>query len=80
MEEILKEIREIKKEILEIKMMINKNTENCEKMSSHIDFVDNVYEQTKAPINFVCDKINYMIGNSKQEILVNKEIKTIVDK
>ena len=33
-------------------------TPNCKKMSSHIDFIDNVYENVKAPLNFVCNSIN----------------------
>ena len=31
---------------------------NCEKMSSHIDFVDNVYDTVKAPLNYICSKVS----------------------
>lgn len=38
---------------------INKDVkENCEKMSSHIDFIENVYENVKAPMDYICDKFN----------------------
>ena len=29
----------------------------CKKMGSHIDFVENVYETVKQPLNYVCNKI-----------------------
>ena len=34
------------------------NSKDCKKMSSHIDFIDNVYENVRAPLNFVCNSIN----------------------
>lgn len=40
---------------------------NCKKMGSHIDFIENVYSTARAPLNFVLDKMNYMLGN-KQDI------------
>jgi len=27
-------------------------------MSSHIDFIDGVYENVKAPMNYICDTMN----------------------
>ena len=38
--------------------LLEKNSEDCKKMSSHIDFIDNVYENVRAPLNFVCNSIN----------------------
>ena len=35
---------------------------NCKKMSSHIDFVDNVYENVKNPLGFMCNKISKLSG------------------
>ena len=37
---------------------IEDNSEDCKKMSSHIDFIDSIYENIKAPMNFICDSIN----------------------
>ena len=39
---------------------------NCSKMSSHIDFVDNVYDNVKNPLGFFCNKINYLRGTDTQ--------------
>ena len=38
--------------------LLKDNSKDCKKMSSHIDFIDNVYENVKAPLNFVCNSIN----------------------
>ena len=38
--------------------LLKDNSKDCKKMSSHIDFIDNVYEYVKAPLNFVCNSIN----------------------
>lgn len=44
---------------------------NCKKMAEHIDFVENVYDNVKNPLGFVCDKVKYYIGNKKQYSLTN---------
>ena len=41
--------------ILEI---LQKNTENCEKMSSHIDFVEATYETLRSPLDFIRRKLS----------------------
>ena len=43
------------KDILEndIKNKIDENTEDCKKMSSHIDFVERVYSALKFPLNYL---------------------------
>ena len=33
-------------------------SEDCKKMSEHIDFVENVYENVKNPLGFLCNKLN----------------------
>lgn len=37
--------------------------ENCKKMGHHINFIENVYSTVKSPLNFLTNKINYMIGS-----------------
>ena len=32
---------------------------NCKKMGDHIDFVENVYDNVKNPLGFICNKVNY---------------------
>ena len=43
--------------ILEI---LEKNTEDCKKMSSHIDFIEKTYENVKNPLNYICDKVKVL--------------------
>ena len=40
---------------------------NCAKMSGHIDFVENVYDNVKHPLGYICKKIKYITGNDKTE-------------
>lgn len=44
---------------------------NCKKMSSHIDFVDNVYDNVKNPLDYLCNKINNLTGNTEAKTLEN---------
>ena len=37
-------------------------------MSSHIDFIDNVYDTVKSPLNFMCNKVNILSGNVSQSL------------
>tara|TARA_B100001094_G_scaffold112170_2_gene108040 strand:- start:2402 stop:2644 length:243 start_codon:yes stop_codon:yes gene_type:complete len=41
---------------------------NCNKMSSHIDFVDNVYDTVKNPLGFMCNKIGKLSGNESHSL------------
>ena len=52
------EVKDINKKCDMILELLKDNSKDCKKMSSHIDFIDNVYENVKAPLNFVCNSIN----------------------
>ena len=41
---------------------------NCNKMSNHIDFVDNVYDNVKNPLDFMCTKVNVLSGNQNNSL------------
>jgi len=41
---------------------------NCNKMSNHIDFVDNVYDNVKNPLGFMCNKISKLSGNESHSL------------
>jgi len=45
---------------------------NCNKMSSHIDFVDNVYDTVKSPLGFICSKVSIIGGNKEEYSLTDK--------
>ena len=47
--------------------------EECKKMSSHIDFVEAVYENMKNPLNYICGVIN---SDSNVKTICNDESET----
>ena len=42
---------------------------DCKKMSDHIDFVENVYDNVKMPFYYVMDKVNYLVSIENNKIL-----------
>ena len=36
---------------------------NCNKMSSHIDFIDTVYDNVKNPLGFICSRVGKFSGD-----------------
>ena len=69
------EIKLINKKIDESKTTLYENTEvickkideeisdECKKMGSHIDFIEEVYDNMKLPLNYICDTINNISTN-----------------
>ena len=41
---------------------------NCNKMSSHIDFVDNVYDNVKNPLGFICSRVSKLSSNNNYNL------------
>tara|TARA_B110001450_G_C17662660_1_gene497979 strand:+ start:1636 stop:1917 length:282 start_codon:yes stop_codon:yes gene_type:complete len=69
--EQVRKIDDLEKRIESMEVKIDKLTSLLEnvkldtnKMSSHIDFIDNVYTKVKMPLFWVCDKINSFKTNS----------------
>lgn len=52
----------------------NEVLDECKKMGSHIDFVENVYENVKHPLGFISNKIKLFIGNNERYSLTNENI------
>ena len=77
--EIKNKLDSLEYKLIDLEVKLNKITEllendvkpNCNKMSSHIDFVDNVYDTVKSPLDFICSKVNVLSG---------KEIYSLTDK
>ena len=51
----------------------NEVLDECKKMGSHIDFVEEVYDNVKHPLGYIVKKIKYLTvgGDSKQYTLTN---------
>ena len=43
-------------------------------MGSHIDFVENVYDNVKNPLGFICRKMNNFVGTEKKYSLTSKNL------
>ena len=75
---IVNELKEIKHKIDKLEKKINLlleknkiNTENCNKMGQHVDFIESVYTKVKYPLEFITNKLNYF---SKKESIQLPEI------
>ena len=74
--EIKSKLDSLEYKLIDLEVKLNKIIEliendvkpNCNKMSSHIDFVDNVYDTVKSPLNFMCNKINVLSGNESNSL------------
>ena len=42
---------------------------DCKKMSDHIDFVENVYDNVKMPFYYIMDKVNCLVSSDNKKIL-----------
>lgn len=57
-----KKINKIDHKLDELILLTKENETKCDKMSSHIDFINSIYEKLKAPIDFISDKFK-LISN-----------------
>ena len=42
--------------------------EKCDKMGEHIDFIENVYDNVKNPLGYLCNKLNSFSGNTRYSL------------
>lgn len=67
----MRKIDDLEKKVISLEEKIDKLIEllgnvkkDTHKMSTHIDFIDNVYTKVKMPLFWVCDKVNSIKDNS----------------
>jgi len=41
---------------------------DCKKMTDHIDFIEQVYDNVKNPLNFIMNKVNNLRGSSQEPL------------
>ena len=74
--EVKSKLDSLEYKLIDLEIKLNKITEllendvapNCNKMSTHIDFVDKVYDTVKSPLNFMCNKVNGLSGNENHSL------------
>ena len=59
---IEKRLETIDHKLDELILLTRENEKKCDKMSSHIDFINSIYEKLKAPIEYISDKFK-LISN-----------------
>ena len=82
--EIKSKLDSLEYKLIDLEVKLNKILEllendvkpNCNKMSSHIDFVDKVYDTVKNPLDFICNKVNKLSGSE----ISNSENNSLTDK
>ena len=75
-QEIKYKLDSLEYKLIDLEVKLNKITDllerdispNCNKMSSHIDFIDKVYDTVKSPLNFMCNKVNLLSGNDNNSL------------
>ena len=50
--------------------------DECKKMGSHIDFVEQVYDNVKHPLGYICKKVGYLTGNTDEQYTLTNLEKT----
>lgn len=58
LEKLLVDVAENKQEINILSAQLRENDKLAQKINKHVDFIENVYDNVKYPLNYVCDKIN----------------------
>ena len=77
--EIKSKLDSLEYKLIDLEVKLNKILEllendvapNCNKMSTHIDFIDKVYDNVKNPLGFICNKVNGL-SNGNNYNLTNK--------
>ena len=77
--EIKSKLDSLEYKLIDLEVKLNKILEllendvapNCNKMSTHIDFIDKVYDNVKNPLGFICNKVNGLSGENNYN-LTNK--------
>ena len=66
-QEILDELRNIKKEIKMLSDKIEKLDKSCSRMDNHINFVENTYDILRIPLNVVSNLVTNTFSSKKIE-------------
>ena len=64
MDIVLRKLESLEKKIIRLEDKLNDNSDNCKKMSDHIDFIESVYTGLKSPLEYMRYKLGF--SESKQ--------------
>jgi len=74
--EILESIHKIEERLTRIEELLQKNSDDCIKMTNHINFVHTIYDTLRTPLGYITNRINCMLGSSTVHLpTIGPEIK-----
>jgi hypothetical protein len=66
---IIKKLDSLEKKIDTLVNDINVEVKpKCDRMNTHIDFIEKVYTVVKSPLGFMCERINFLSKNKTYEL------------
>ena len=63
-DQLAQEIDNLSVKLDKIMELLHFNHDECTRMGNHINFIENIYDSVKSPLNFICDKINIYKENN----------------
>jgi archaellum component FlaC len=64
---IITKINKLEDDINNLKMEMKQIKGQTTKMDKHVDFINDIYNKIKVPINLIISKVNNYIGNRELE-------------
>ena len=64
LEKIMEKLESIEKRTEALEKKLENTSDNCQKMSNHIDFVEGVYQSLKYPLEYIKSKVTF--GDTKE--------------
>ena len=64
MDGIERRLNEIEEKLDRILSLLEEDVKpKCDRMGSHINFIDSIYDNVKNPLGFICSQVNYLRGS-----------------
>ncbi len=65
---LLEKISNLEEDVITIKKELEEIKSQTTKMDSHVEFVNGVYETVEAPLYYVCNKVNTLLGKKNPKL------------
>jgi len=62
LDNIIKSLEQINERLEILENSNDSIKENCNKMSEHIDFIEDTYQSLRTPLGYLKNRVNYILG------------------
>jgi len=69
LDEIIALLQSIETRITNIETRLDTVETDCNKMSKHINFVENVYDIMRTPLNYLHHKVKYIMNDTSLDVI-----------